>query len=620
MHKVLVYKSELLQLSETFIKEQVLSYRRWQGVLVGMRSLDALPLAGLDVRFLRPSPPGYLNRLHWKLCRIRHSMPRSTIRLLKNERASLLHAHFGPEGIEAWPIARWLDVPMLVTLHGADINISRDWWEAGHGGPAMQSYPKRLIELSREPRVRFIAVSEAIRNRAISFGLPEDKISVRYIGVDPTRFKPSGRPIAERERRVLFVGRLVEKKGCEYLIRAFNKVQQAVPDASLVIIGNGPLRKTLQQLALDLNVCAQFRGALSSQEVQQELHLARVLCLPSITAVSGDAEGFGIVLLEAQASGVPVVTSALGGAAEGVREGVTGFTFQERDTKTLAARLITLLSDEIILKAMARAGPRFISDKFNLYRCTEDLEQLYDESFEVMESVRRWTFRGAVAKLPIVGPAVKNIYRAFALRGRELRFDSSSQYWDDRYSFGGNSGAGSYGRLALFKAEVINAFVRDNNVRSVIEFGCGDGAQLGLAHYPHYIGVDVSLRAVEICQSKFIRDLSKQFLHTSNPEVDTQRADLAMSLDVIYHLVEDDVYHAYMTRLVSAAERFVCVYSSNVEHASPVSHVRHRCFTDWMQRHASPWRLMTKVPNPYPEDPARPNDTSWADIYFFTKE
>jgi hypothetical protein len=159
MHKVLVYRSDLLPLSETFIREQILSYRSWQAVLVGMRSISALPLTGLDVRILRPSRPGFLNRLQWKLSRMRGTIPGSVVKMLRRERASLLHAHFGRDALEAWPIARALGLPMLVTLHGYDINISREWWEAGHGGAAVRRYPERLLALGREPQVRFIAVS-----------------------------------------------------------------------------------------------------------------------------------------------------------------------------------------------------------------------------------------------------------------------------------------------------------------------------------------------------------------------------------------------------------------------------------------------------------------------------
>ena len=268
MKTVLVYTSDLLPWSETFIREQVLALRKWHGVLVGMRELHQLPLDGLEVFLLRPAKSNFSDRLKWKLSKWLGTVPRSTVRRLRKKRPLLLHVHFGSEAITAWPIARALDLPMLVTLHGYDININREWWEAGHGGQAMRNYPARLLGLANHPRVSFIAVSEAIRRRAISFGIPEGKIEVKYIGVDISKFTPGGRPLIARARRVLFVGRLVEKKGCEFLIRAFANVQEAVPDASLVIVGDGPLRDPLQSLANELKICVQFRGALSSSRRQ----------------------------------------------------------------------------------------------------------------------------------------------------------------------------------------------------------------------------------------------------------------------------------------------------------------------------------------------------------------
>jgi glycosyltransferase involved in cell wall biosynthesis len=378
MNTVLVYRSDLLAWSETFIKAQILSLRSWRGLLVGMRELHELPLDGLTFCTLRPEKPSLANRVQWKVNRLLGLVSRSTIERLNRESPSLLHAHFGIEAVTAWPLARALGLPMVVTLHGYDINISREWWEAGHAGPAMRHYPLQLLKLATHPRIHFIAVSEAIRRRAIVFGFPENKITVEYIGVDTSKYAPMGAPLLERERRILFVGRLVEKKGCEYLIRAFAKVRKVVPRASLVIIGDGPRGDRLRELAQELEVSVQFRGALSSSEVRHELAFARVLCLPSVTAANGDAEGFGMVLLEAQASGVPVVTSALGGAQEGIREGVTGYAVPERDVELLTARLITVLTNDAVAARLASAGPRFVADNFDLVRCTQKLETAYD--------------------------------------------------------------------------------------------------------------------------------------------------------------------------------------------------------------------------------------------------
>ncbi|HEY6640533.1 hypothetical protein [Povalibacter sp.] len=228
------------------------------------------------------------------------------------------------------------------------------------------------------------------------------------------------------------------------------------------------------------------------------------------------------------------------------------------------------------------------------------------------------SFRQIIVQLPLVGPIARYIYRAL-VPVRPDRGFSSAQYWENRYSTGGSSGAGSYGRLAEFKARTINSFVADHGVRSLIEFGSGDGAQLDLAHYPAYVGIDVSARAVELCRSRFRDDPSKQFLLASTPEAGLARAELAMSLDVIYHLVEDAVFEQYMTRLVAAAEKFICIYSSNTTRTMRERHVRHRVFTDWMDRNASGWKLIQKVDNPFPEDPNNPDQTSWADFYFYQK-
>src|SRR5262245_1803168 len=112
-------------------------------------------------------------------------------------------------------------------------------------------------------------------------------------------------------------------------------------------------------------------------------------------------------------------------------------------------------------------------------------------------------------------PGIRNIARgAMTLVALHRQKDfASDQYWESRYRSGGNSGSGSYNRLAQYKADVLNKFVSDNNVGSVIEFGSGDGAQLRLAHYPQYVGVDVSRTVLEATIRQFADDPTKRFLH-----------------------------------------------------------------------------------------------------------
>jgi glycosyltransferase involved in cell wall biosynthesis len=375
---VLVYRNELLPRSETFIKEQVLAYRRWRGVLIGRRRLSALPLHGLDVRLLSPVASSPISRLWWKVSRTMGAIPAPVAALLKREAPALIHAHFGPDAVQAAEIARALDIPMVATLHGYDINIRREWWEEGHRGEWFRHYPARLLELAQRPRTHFVAVSEAVRRRAIEFGIAPEKITVRYIGVDVMRFAPTRPPAGGEERCVLFVGRLVEKKGCEILIRAFADVQKAAPDVALIIVGDGELRKELESLANRLEVRARFCGALTNDEVRRALQVATVYCQPSVTAGNGDAEGLPITLLEAQASGVPVVTSAHSGSVEAIREGETGFSFPERNHQSLATRLVTILANPPLRDSMAKAAHLHAMRSFDIRECTARLEGLYD--------------------------------------------------------------------------------------------------------------------------------------------------------------------------------------------------------------------------------------------------
>lgn len=196
---------------------------------------------------------------------------------------------------------------------------------------------------------------------------------------------------------------------------------------------------------------------------------------------------------------------------------------------------------------------------------------------------------------------------------------SSNNYWNQRYVSGHHSGPGSYGRLAVFKSTTLNEFVAENDVSSIIEFGSGDGNQLSLAQYPTYTGYDVSRAAVAMCRERFLRDNSKQFFHTG--EYDGQQAELAVSLDVIFHLIEDEIFDFYMHRLFDASSRFVAIYSSNQDNpVKPIAaHVRHRQFSRWIDKNLSHWKLAKHIPNPYPYN-GDSTRTSFADFYFYEKD
>ncbi|HEX5402998.1 MAG TPA: class I SAM-dependent methyltransferase [Pseudonocardiaceae bacterium] len=189
-----------------------------------------------------------------------------------------------------------------------------------------------------------------------------------------------------------------------------------------------------------------------------------------------------------------------------------------------------------------------------------------------------------------------------AVRLRQRLFKGSAEYWEDRYAKGGTSGSGSYGRLAEWKAEIVNAWVAELGVTSVVDLGCGDGNQLSLANYPRYLGLDRSATAVKTCIGKFSGDATKSFLRY-DPETLADpagwlRADLALSLEVIFHLVEDEVFEDYMTRLFNSADRYIIVCSNDTADDERAPHERHRDFTKWIAQHRPDWTLDKRVDPP----------------------
>ena len=166
---------------------------------------------------------------------------------------------------------------------------------------------------------------------------------------------------------------------------------------------------------------------------------------------------------------------------------------------------------------------------------------------------------------------------------------------------------------------MLNAFVSEWNIRSVIEWGCGDGHQLSLADYPEYLGIDISEKAVGICKKTFDKDTRKKFLSTR--DFGDQTAELTLSLDVLFHLVAEEAYQGHMSKLFSSAERFVKIYSSNHEARFRKSgQVKHRKFTNWVHENQEDFSLFHTVENQFPYDPNDIENTSFSDFYVFKRD
>jgi len=390
---VLVYRRLLISYSETFILRQVLALRDWRPVLVGQVDRDGLPLDHIEYfplklrttmrsvrRFSRARR--YLRSLSFGMVpsgRLSNSLSDSpNLRPLMETSPKLLHVHFGTDALDARHLAEALNLPMIITLHGYDITTRAQWWESGAGGARYRDYPQTLRTLAEQGTI-FVAVSDAIAESALEFGIPARSLRKIIIGTDLTAFAPGLTPMARRPARVLFVGRFVEKKGVDLLLDAFQIVRRKVPEAQLRLIGDGHLKEALCRKAKDLQLNVQFIGRLTPAQVADEMREARVLCSPSIRTSNGNSEGLPTVIMEAQACGLPVVTSARGGITEGIIDKVTGLAFAEGDVNAMVGHLVHYLTHAANAEETAAAARKLSEMNFDLDRNTKVLEALYDE-------------------------------------------------------------------------------------------------------------------------------------------------------------------------------------------------------------------------------------------------
>ena len=352
-----IFRKRLLPWSETFIAQQGRALRRYEPVFAGYRYRQGglAYLEGATSIVLEDHVASRnLGKASLKLL---GRVPRGWRRALAAHDPRIVHAHFGVNALAAAPVARTFDVPLVVTYHGMDIAVAR-----GGSGRRRRERVFQLVD-------RIIAVSEFIRDRLVEAGAPTEKLVVHRIGVDTGHFSPG--PEADREEAtVLFVGRLVPKKGLIHLLRAMGGVRAAVPAARLQVAGDGPLRESMEAAAAELGVAAEFLGVRTPLQVRELMRRATVFAAPSVVTADGNAEGLPMTIVEAQACGLPVVGFPSGGSAEGVLEGETGFMLEPKDEQGLAGRLVDLLGDPA-----ARAVR-----SFDLSRQTAALEDIYDEA------------------------------------------------------------------------------------------------------------------------------------------------------------------------------------------------------------------------------------------------
>jgi glycosyltransferase involved in cell wall biosynthesis len=367
---IVVFRIQLLPPSETFIVAQAAAMRRFSPYFVGWRRMAGIELpadkswtvdgGGLRGK-LRELRFRYLGPTRDELARLRARTPR------------LVYAHFAPDGYAAMQLAQELGVPLVTALHGFDVTMSDAAIAATRLGREYLQGRSRL----QQQGALFLTCSAYVRQRGLELGYPAERTIVHSIGVDVERFKPP--TFRRREEIVLFVGRLVEKKGCGNLIEAMAEVQLRHPAAELVVIGGGALRVDCEARAACRRVRCRFLGHQPTAVVREWMARAAVFCVPSAVAASGDAEGFGMVFIEAQAMGLPVVSTRSGGIPEAVKDGETGLLVTERDPRALAEAILKLMQDDALWQRYSLAGRTRVVDNFNLAQQTGRLESVFQQ-------------------------------------------------------------------------------------------------------------------------------------------------------------------------------------------------------------------------------------------------
>jgi glycosyltransferase involved in cell wall biosynthesis len=361
---VAVFRTALFNPTERFIQDQAAALTRWQPLLVGLeRKGEILP----ELRKGMILPANVAERLAFAATGRGGAVEAK----LRKARPALIHAHFGTDGLRILALARALGLPLITHLRGYDVTLTRAALLAS-GRPSWSRYALQRGRLMRQGQL-FLAVSEALREKAIGLGYPAARTRTHYNGVDLDRFQPGKRP--REPGTVLHVGRLVEKKGTADLIAAL----AGLSGVRLVVIGEGPMRDQLQRQAGALGVKAQFLGAQPADEVAMWMRRATLLAVPSVTGRDGDAEGLPNVLVEGAACGIPAVATRHSGIPEAVEDGETGFLVAEGDRAGLAERIRTLLDSADLRREMGFAARTLAMERFDRVRQAERLEAIYDE-------------------------------------------------------------------------------------------------------------------------------------------------------------------------------------------------------------------------------------------------
>ena len=274
-------------------------------------------------------------------------------------RFDVIHAHYAvPQGLLGVLLKKIKKRPLVVTLHGSDVTVL-----------GRNPLTRPLVAYVLKEADRVITVSDYLRKEALRIGGSGEKVRVIHGGVSPGK-RP--RKEAGDKNTVLFIGALVKQKGADVLVEAFKRVMEK-HKAELLIVGDGPERESLERLCRGLGVAAEFSGYV--EDTEEVLRKSSVLVLPS------REEGFGLVLLEAMAAGVPVVATRVGGIPEIIADGENGLLVDREDPEALAEAISRILADPELRRRLVAKGFETLT-RFSWEKMADEVDDVYRELAE----------------------------------------------------------------------------------------------------------------------------------------------------------------------------------------------------------------------------------------------
>ncbi|WP_066071841.1 glycosyltransferase [Neobacillus soli] len=288
---------------------------------------------------------------------------------IEKREISLLHAHHGQLGVLFLPFKEETNLPLVTSIRGRDATLANQ--------PI--GYLEHMKLLFNQGEC-FFPVCQYLADRIREWGCPSEKIKVLYGGVDLGQFTYRT-PQNSGSKRILSMGRLVEKKGHHILMQAFQKIKDNFPDATLTIIGKGPLEDYLKDLANQLQLGDSFRllNQLPKNKVREQMTNADLFCAASLEASNGDVEGIPNTLKEAMATGVPVISTNHAGIPELITHKQDGLLVQENNVDELADALGFMLTNRALWETFSAAARKKVEQNFDLNQQLLKQAQYYDE-------------------------------------------------------------------------------------------------------------------------------------------------------------------------------------------------------------------------------------------------